>query len=60
MRELNKRKCSQSTFSMPKTIAQIRPDDYTKDERMVPKAVILVPAHGVLKYLISLLQHLSK
>ena len=26
-------KCTHSSFSMPKTITQVRPDDWTKDER---------------------------
>ena len=33
LRNIYNEKCTQSTISMPKTLTQIRPDDWTKDER---------------------------
>ena len=55
-------KCTHIFSSLPKTITQIRPDDWTKGKgkaQSQTKAVILVPTptHSVLKYLILLLQH---
>ena len=55
---MNYEKCTQGTFSMPKAITQIKLDNKTRER---PKAGSnLGTSVSVLKYLISLLQHLSK
>ena len=63
LKKYYERKCSHSTFSMPKakTITQIKPDDQNKGERKAQsqrQSFSYVPS--VLKYLILLLQHPSK
>ena len=55
---MNYEKCTQGTFSMPKAITQIKLDNKTRER---PKAGSNLGTFvSVLKYLISLLQHLSK